>query len=62
VAADALVRGRPGRGVRRRRSHGAIGHALTFETWRSLVREQRLSQPEAIDLMVGLVGVAGAEK
>ena len=59
AAADALVRGRPGRGVRRRRSRGAIGHALTFETWRSLVREERLSQPEAIDLMVGLVGVAG---
>jgi hypothetical protein len=31
---------------------------LSFETWRSLVREQRLSHAEAIDLMAGLVAVA----
>jgi AcrR family transcriptional regulator len=59
AAADALVGGRPERGGRRRRIRSTIGHALSFETWRSLVREQGLSQAEAIDLMAGLVGVAG---
>jgi AcrR family transcriptional regulator len=58
VAADAILRGRPERGTRRRRVRAAVGHALAFETWRSLVREQRLSQAQAIDLMAGLVAVA----
>jgi hypothetical protein len=29
----------------------AVGHALAFETWQSLVRDQELSRTEAIDLM-----------
>lgn len=58
AAADALVRGRPERGARRRRVRGAVGHALSFQTWRSLVREQGLSEPEAVDLMAGLVAAA----
>ncbi len=33
----------------------AIGHALDFETWRSLVRRQGLSGEQAVDLMVALV-------
>ena len=33
----------------------AIGHALDFETWRSLVRRQGLSDDMAVDLMVGTV-------
>jgi len=57
-ATDAVVRGRPERGARRRRVRAAVGHALAFETWRSLVREQRLSQPEAIELMQALAAVA----
>jgi hypothetical protein len=32
-----------------------IGHALAFDTWRSLVREQGLSDAEAVELMAGLV-------
>jgi AcrR family transcriptional regulator len=60
-AADAIVRGRPERGARRRRLRGAVGHALAFETWRSLVREQGLSEPDAIELMLGLVAVAGRD-
>ena len=43
AAAEALIRGRPERGTRRRRVRAAIGHALAFETWRSLVEEQGLS-------------------
>ena len=33
----------------------AVGHALDFETWRSLVRRQGLSQEQATDLMVAFV-------
>jgi hypothetical protein len=57
-AADALLRGRPERGGRRRRVCAAIGHALAFETWRSLVRHQGLSSAQAIELMEGLVAAA----
>lgn len=60
AAAEVIVRGRPERGARRRRVRGAIGHALSYETWRSLVRKQGLSEPEAIELMAGLaVAAAG---
>lgn len=52
---DVLVRGRPERGRARRRAEAAIGHALDFATWRSLVREQGLTPDEAADLMAGLV-------
>jgi AcrR family transcriptional regulator len=34
------------------RTRGAIGHALSFWTWRSLVREQGLEQREAVSLML----------
>ena len=53
-ARDILLAGRRERGARRRRAGAAIGHALGFGTWRSLVREQGLSQEEAVDLMAGL--------
>ena len=33
----------------------AIGHALDFETWRSLARRQGLTDEEAIEMMVRLV-------
>jgi AcrR family transcriptional regulator len=33
----------------------ALGHALDFWTWRSLVHEQSLTDEEAIELMVGMV-------
>jgi AcrR family transcriptional regulator len=58
AAADALVRGRPERGARRRRVRATIGHALAFHSWRSLVREQDLSTAEAIRLMAALVRAA----
>ncbi|MGH9175874.1 MAG: TetR/AcrR family transcriptional regulator, partial [Vicinamibacterales bacterium] len=34
----------------------AIGHALAFSTWRSLVREQALDDDQVIDLMLAMVG------
>jgi hypothetical protein len=33
----------------------ALGHALDFWTWRSLVHERGLTEEEAIELMVGMV-------
>lgn len=46
------------RGSRRRRLRAAIGHATSFGTWRSLCHEHGLSDEEAVDLMVALVGAA----
>ena len=37
---------------------GALGHALNFWTWRSLAREQGLSDEEAIELLVSMVRCA----
>lgn len=34
----------------------AIGHAIAFTTWRSLVREQGLDDLRAVDLMMAMVG------
>lgn len=51
AARDALVRGRPELGARRRRVSAVIGHALEFDTWRSLVRGHGLSDAEAVELM-----------
>jgi AcrR family transcriptional regulator len=41
---------------RRKLVRAAIGHALEFETWRSLVREERLTQKQAVDAMLSFVG------
>ncbi len=40
---------------RRKPVAAAVGHALEFETWRSLVRRRGLSNAEAVELMVALV-------
>jgi AcrR family transcriptional regulator len=58
AAADSIVRGRRERGRRRRRVRAAVGHALAFETWRSLVRDQDLAPFEAVELMATLVAPA----
>jgi AcrR family transcriptional regulator len=55
---DAVVTGRPERGRARRRVRAAIAHALSFATWRSLVREQGLEEDEAVALMAGMVEAA----
>jgi AcrR family transcriptional regulator len=60
-ATDAILRGRPERGARRRRLRAAVGHALAFETWRSLVRNQAMSQSETIELMEALAAAAGRD-
>jgi hypothetical protein len=42
-------------GAHRRRLRGALGHALSFPTWRSLCIEQGLSDREAVSMMTALV-------
>ena len=60
---DVLMAGRGFRGRAARRTRAAIGHALAFPTWRSLVREQGLTDGEAADLLGGLVeGAAQATR
>ena len=56
---EALMRGRPERGHRRRRVLAAISHATAFGTWYSLTREGGLSDDEAIGVMLGAVEAAG---
>jgi hypothetical protein len=51
MLAEAASQGWP----RRKSVRAAIGHALEFETWRSLVRRQGLSQTQAVDAMARLV-------
>lgn len=52
---DVLGRGWGARGRRRARLRAAIGHAVDFETWRSLVRRQGLAADEAVELAAGMV-------
>jgi AcrR family transcriptional regulator len=58
AAADVLARGWGVRGARARVVRGAIGHALAFETWRSLVRRQGLAERVAVELMCQLADAA----
>jgi AcrR family transcriptional regulator len=60
AAVDLLAAGEPKRGSRPSRLRAALGHALEFETWRSLVRRQGLRQSQAVELMITLVRAAGA--
>src|SRR5215203_3224756 len=60
-AADAILRGRPERGARRRRVRAAVGHALAFETWRSLTIHHGMSRSETIELMQALARAAGRD-
>ena len=62
TAAQALLRGRPERGAARRRVAAAIGHALAFPTWQSLIRGQGLDEPEAVAVMAAMVDAAGAAR
>jgi len=56
--ADALALGLP----RRKSLRAAVGHAVEFDTWRSLARRQGLSDRAAAELMVLLVeAAAGSE-
>ena len=54
----ALMFRRPVSGRARARVAAAIGHALAFATWHSLVREQGLRSEETLELMSALVAAA----
>jgi AcrR family transcriptional regulator len=55
VVRDLMMRGRSVRGRRRDQTRAAIGHALSFPTWRSLTREQGVDDAAAAELMCRLV-------
>ena len=59
TATAAIVAGRPERGAARRRVQAAAGHAVSFPTWQSLVRQQGLDDSEAVAVMAALVETAG---
>jgi AcrR family transcriptional regulator len=58
AAQDALMVGRKLRGTAKVRTRAAVGHAIAFSTWRSLVRDQGLEDAAAAELMSALVGAA----
>lgn len=59
AACDTLIAGRALRGAARRRTRAAVGHAVAFSTWKSLVREQGLDDREAAALARSFVAAAG---
>ena len=62
MAQGVLMAGRPERGAARRRTAAALGHALLFATWQSLVRAQGLSNGEAVAVALAMVEGAGAAR
>ena len=58
VVRDELVERWEVVGPQRKRLAAALAHALRFETWRSLVRGESLSDVDAADLMVALARAA----
>jgi AcrR family transcriptional regulator len=58
AACDALMQGRRLRGAAKTRTRAALGHAIAFSTWKSLVREQGLDDTQASALMGALVAAA----
>jgi AcrR family transcriptional regulator len=58
AARDSLMVGQKLRGDRRRRTKAALGHAIAFSTWKSLVREQELADADAVALVRALVACA----
>jgi AcrR family transcriptional regulator len=58
----ALIAGRAKRGGARRRVRAAIGHAVSFATWQSLVRQQGLEDDEAVTVMAAMIECSGAAR
>jgi AcrR family transcriptional regulator len=59
---DLLLQAWTTRGRARARLRRAIGHALEFHTWQSLVRRQGCPTNEAVRLMLALVRAAAADE
>jgi len=62
AAAATIIAGRPERGRAQRRVEAAVGHAVSFPTWQSLVRRQGLEDAEAVAVMAALVESAGGAR
>jgi AcrR family transcriptional regulator len=58
---DLLLEAWPKRGGARARLRRAIGHALEFRTWQSLVRRQGCRTNEAVQLMLAFVRAAAGD-
>jgi AcrR family transcriptional regulator len=58
AARDTLMQGRRLRGAAKIHKQAAVGHAIAFSTWQSLVREEGLDEVAAIELMRALVAAA----
>jgi len=58
AACDTLMAGRRLQAAGRRRTQAALGHAIAFSTWKSLVREQELDDTDAAELARALVAVS----
>lgn len=58
AAQGVLMQRRKLRGAARRRVNAALGHAIAFPTWKSLVRDEGLSDADAAALMRALVAAA----
>jgi hypothetical protein len=59
AARASLMAGRTVRGAARRRTQAALGHAIAFSTWKSLVKEQGLTDADAAALARAVVAAAG---
>jgi AcrR family transcriptional regulator len=54
-AQETLMAGRRLRGTAAGRTRGALGHAVAFSTWKSLVREHGVPDADAVELLCALV-------
>jgi AcrR family transcriptional regulator len=61
AAVKTLLRGRSERGRARAQVRAALGHALAFPTWQSLIRAEGLDEEGAAALMATLVDAAGSD-
>ena len=57
---ERLTRSLPER--RRKTVQAAVAHAISFDTWRSLCLDLRLSNPSAVTLMVAMTAAAAEDK
>jgi AcrR family transcriptional regulator len=60
LASDVLLEPWRARGRRRKLLRAGIALALSFHTWRLLIRDQELSDEQAIELSMQLVGERGS--
>ena len=58
AARNTLMAGRTLRGAGRPRTRAALGHAIAFSTWKSLVRDEGLNDADAAALVRALVAAA----